>query len=125
MIYGIGTDIVAHRRIKKVLLRFPKRILQKLLSVEELSDFQNTAYPERFIAKRFAAKEALLKALGTGVSRNLRFHEITITHDVKGKPLFQDTDKLKKLFQKRGIFAAHLSISDETEYAIAFVVLEG
>ena len=123
MISGIGTDIVAIARLGKLYERHGERALEKLLAPSELEDFSKTGNPARFLAKRFAAKEALGKALGIGVSPPAILPNIAIDHDAAGKPLFSYAPSLAGYLQERGL-VAHLSLSDEAQYALAFVVLE-
>ena len=79
--------------------------------------------PGRFLAKRFAAKEAFGKALGTGVAAPATLHAVRVGHDALGKPLFEYTPELEVYLRERGL-AAHLSLSDETDYVVAFAVIE-
>ncbi|MDA8259718.1 MAG: holo-ACP synthase [Betaproteobacteria bacterium] len=123
MIYGIGTDIVAVARMTEYFQRHGERGLEKMLAPEEREACRNSNDPARFLAKRFAAKEALGKAFGTGVRSPLLLPEIAVTHDALGKPCFSFAPGLAAHFAERGL-AAHLSISDEQDYAVAFVILE-
>ena len=123
MIHGIGTDIVAVARMEEFRLRHGQRGLEKLLAPEERAECGASTQPARFLAKRFAAKEALGKALGIGVRAPATLPAITVTHDAQGKPSFGFAPELATFIGERGLIA-HLSISDEREYAIAFVVLE-
>ncbi len=123
MIFGIGTDIVAVKRMADYFQRHGGRGLEKMLAPEEREDCRASLDPARFLAKRFAAKEALGKALGTGVRAPLLLPEIAVGHDELGKPSFSYSPKLAAHFAERGL-TAHLSISDEQDYAVAFVILE-
>ena len=123
MIFGIGTDIAAVARIGRLYERHGERALEKLLAPAEMADFAKTRNPARFLAKRFAAKEALGKALGIGVAAPATLPNIAIVHDTLGKPAFDLAPPLKQYLGERHL-VAHLSISDEAEYAVAFVVLE-
>ena len=123
MIHGIGTDIVAVKRMADYWQRHGERGLEKMLAPEEREDCRSSLDPARFLAKRFAAKEALGKALGTGVRAPLLLPEIAVAHDELGKPSFSYSPKLAAHFAERGL-SAHLSISDEQDYAVAFVILE-
>ena len=97
--------------------------MEKLLAPSELADFSRASDPARFLAKRFAAKEALGKALGIGVAAPATLPNIAVTHDALGKPVFSYAQVLEQYMAGQGL-VAHLSISDEREYAVAFVVLE-
>ena len=123
MIAGVGTDIVAIARVGKLYERHGARALDKLLAPAERADFEKSTDPARFLAKRFAAKEALGKALGIGVAAPATLPNIAVIHDALGKPAFGYAPKLALLLEERGL-TAHLSISDEQEFALAFVVLE-
>lgn len=123
MIYGIGTDIVAVARMKDYIQRHGDRGLEKMLAPAERETCRTSPDPGRFLAKRFAAKEALGKAFGTGVRAPVLLPEIAVEHDELGKPAFTYSPTLAAHFASRGL-AAHLSISDEQDYVVAFVVLE-
>lgn len=123
MIFGVGTDIAAVARIGKLYERHGERALEKLLAPVERADFEKTRDPARFLAKRFAAKEAFGKALGIGVATPATLPNIAVIHDPLGKPAFDYAPDLARHLAERGL-VAHLSISDEQEFAVAFVVLE-
>ena len=123
MIAGIGTDIVAVARLGKLYERHGERVLEKMLAPSERSDFSRAKDPARFLAKRFAAKESLGKALGIGVTAPATLCNISVVHDALGKPAFDFAPELAQYLAGRGL-VAHLSISDEQEFALAFVVLE-
>ncbi|MDP2824355.1 MAG: holo-ACP synthase [Sulfuritalea sp.] len=123
MIHGIGTDIVAIARMVEYWQRHGERGLEKMLAPDEREACRNSPDPARFLAKRFAAKEALGKALGTGVRAPVLLPEIAISHDELGKPGFAFGPTLAAHLAQRGL-VAHLSISDEQDYAVAFVILE-
>ncbi len=123
MIFGVGTDIVAVSRMAGYWQRHGERGLEKMLAPAEREACRGSVDPARFLAKRFAAKEALGKAFGTGVRAPLLLPDIAVEHDQLGKPFFSYSPTLAAHFAGRGL-AAHLSISDEQDYAIAFVILE-
>jgi holo-[acyl-carrier protein] synthase len=124
VIYGIGTDIVSVRRMQDLHARFGGRLAQRVLSAEELGDYARAADKDTFLAKRFAAKEAFAKAAGTGMRTPLHFAAFGVTHDTLGRPGLAFAPELSAWLVQRGIGAMHLSVSDETDYAVAFVVLE-
>ncbi|HWU82650.1 MAG TPA: holo-ACP synthase [Methylophilaceae bacterium] len=124
MIFGIGTDIVEVARIEDSLARFGDAFAQRILTEQEWLSFQQSKTQARFLAKRFAAKEAFAKALGTGLREPATFQNIGIAHDDLGKPVLDLASPLQKLLDKKGIVQQHLSISDEKALAAAFVVLE-
>lgn len=123
MIFGIGTDIVAVARMAEYWQRHGERGLEKMLAPAEREACRASPDPGRFLAKRFAAKEALGKAYGTGVRAPLLLPEVSVEHDALGKPSFAYSPSLAARFAERGL-VAHLSISDELDYAVAFVILE-
>lgn len=123
MIYGIGTDIAAVARLRGMWERHGQRALDHLLAPQERVDFDHAADKGRFLAKRFAAKEAFAKAFGTGIREPVLLTAIAVTHDELGKPLYAFCGELEKAVKNRGL-AAHLSISDEADYAVAFCILE-
>lgn len=123
MIFGIGTDIAAVARLGKLFERHGERALQKLLAPAERQEFAATRDPARFLAKRFAAKEAFGKALGIGIAAPATLPNIAVVHDALGKPAFACAAELEDYLAQRGL-RAHLSISDEQEFALAFVVME-
>ena len=123
MIHGIGTDLVAVARLRDMWQRHGERALDKLLAPAERADCRASADPARFLAKRFAAKEALGKALGTGIRAPVLLPEIAVAHDDLGKPMFAYGAELDRWIAERGL-VAHLSLSDEADYAQAFVVVE-
>lgn len=123
MIHGIGTDIVAVARLGELHGRHGERALGKLLAPDEMDAARNCVDPARFLAKRFAAKEALGKALGTGIRQPVLLTAIAVAHDSLGKPEFRFSTELETYLRERGL-CAHLSLSDEQDYAVAFVVVE-
>jgi len=123
MIHGIGTDIVAVKRLQGMWERHGERVLEKLLAPQELAEFAEAAVKARFLAKRFAAKEAFCKALGTGVRPPAVLPAIAVAHDELGKPILVFRGQLAELIENQGL-TVHVSLSDEAEYAIACVILE-
>ena len=124
MIFGIGTDIVDVTRIKKMksIDSFAKKILgdNEYLKFSKLSESKKVF----FIAKQFAGKEAFAKAIGTGISGDVNFKTIEILRNNEGKPMFKFAEKTQLLIDNLGIAHSHVSLSDEKEYALAFVILE-
>ena len=124
MIYGIGTDIVSIKRIEDALFRFGDRFLHRILNETEVAEYAQSAQPARFLAKRFAAKEAFSKAFGTGIGGEIAWHDVAVGHDQRGKPIINSSAPLLARLAKSDIKNSHISISDESEHAIAFVILE-
>lgn len=127
MIIGIGTDLVAISRIKDMLDKFGDKFAQRILSDSEYTEYKKAPQPPKggayFLAKRFAAKEATAKALGTGFANGISHRDISVTNNSAGKPLLQFTNQALELQKKLGVNQLHLSISDEKEMVVAFVVL--
>ena len=124
-IIGIGVDIIENKRIKNSIknLKFKRRIY----STKELSQSLLTKNKVSFFSKRFAAKEAFAKALGTGFRDNLNFKDIEIVNDKMGKPYYLKTQKISKIiYQNFNIkrYNCFLSISDEKEYSTAFTIIQ-
>lgn len=127
MIYGIGTDIVEIDRIAHILDKNPEAFIKRILNQHEQDLYRNRAGTRSgasYVAKRFAAKEAFAKALGTGIGRVVGFQDLTIRSNDLGKPHFHVSEKLRLYLVSNNIKQAHLSLSDEKNQAIAFVVIE-
>ena len=123
MIHGIGTDIVRIERIRKSLERHGERFALRILAASEVEAWRAHRDPARFLAKRFAAKEAFGKALGTGVAVPATLHAVAVGHDALGKPDYRYDDRLAAHMRERGL-CAHLSISDEVDNVVAFALIE-
>ena len=123
MIHGIGTDIVRVERLRTALARHGERFALRILAATEVEAWRAHRDPARFLAKRFAAKEAFSKALGTGVRPPATLSAIAVLHDQLGKPMLEFSPALHALLDEKNL-KAHLSISDEAEYAVAYVILE-
>ena len=123
-IFGVGTDIVKSIRIKKNIKK--KKFLQRLFSEYEINKCAKTKNSFNCYAKRFAAKEAFSKALGTGIAKGINFNEIIVLNNKKGKPFIKLINKTKinveKIISKKK-YKISLSLSDEDNYAVAFVTI--
>lgn len=124
MIFGIGTDIVEVSRIGASIEEFGDAFAKRILADSELASYQQSQIKARFLAKRFAAKEAFSKALGTGLRAPATFQNISVSHDSLGKPILVFAADLQIFMQAKNITHTHISISDEKNLAAAFVVLE-
>ena len=124
MIYGIGTDIVEVARIEASMAQFGDEFAKRILANSEWDAFEKSAVKPRFLAKRFAAKEAFSKALGTGLRAPATFQNIAVSHDDLGKPVLLLASELQQFLNSKNIKKTHISISDEKNLAAAFVVLE-
>ena len=125
MIIGIGTDIVSVARIESAIARHGVAFAKRILSEQELPEYTTHSFPARFLSKRFAAKEAFAKATGNGLRHPVSLQRITISHHQSGKPVFLFDAVLSAYLHYLGVTCHHLSISDERDTAIAFVILEG
>ncbi len=123
-IFGIGADIVKANRFKKIVNN--KKNLSKLFSEDELVKCNRTKNSLNCFAKRFAAKEAFSKALGTGIRNGISFNEIIVLNNKNGKPFIKLINKTKKIVEKKirkKIYKISLSLTDEDNYAVAFVTI--
>ncbi len=125
MILGIGTDLCEIGRVQRALDRYGERFAMRILVEAEMERFLRHRKPAAYLAKRFAAKEAFSKAMGTGIRYPVNWHNISVDNGRSGKPMLRFSDPLAALLQSRGVAAAHLSLTDEIGMACAFVVLEG
>lgn len=124
MIFGVGTDVVEIARVQKALARFGERFARKILTGPELSRFKGHRLPANYLAKRFAAKEAFTKALGTGIRSPAGWHGMWVVNLPSGKPELQFTPALQELLRTKRVTGAHLSLTDEKGVAFATVILE-
>ncbi|MGL4191195.1 MAG: holo-ACP synthase [Vibrio sp.] len=124
MIVGLGTDITEIERVEKALARSGENFARRILTDAEFEQFQSLQRQGRFLAKRFAAKEAASKALGTGIAQGVTFHDFTISNDALGKPLLSLSGKAAQLAALLEVRSIHLSLSDERRYAMATVIFE-
>jgi len=128
MIYGIGTDICDIRRIEATLGRQGERFVHKVLSEAEIAVWRrrserNAQRGVRFLATRFSAKEAFSKAIGLGMRMPMTWRSCEITNLPSGKPVIVLHGELKAWFEAQGL-RAHVTVTDETDYAASFVVVE-
>ena len=127
MIVGIGTDLVEIPRIEKILQEKGGRFLKRILTSSEQEKALTSSRPGRSLAKRFAAKEALVKALGTGFQGGVSFQDIEVSHDLHGKPSLslkgRALEVLEALIPTPDVPSLHLSLSDTAHHALAFVVI--
>ena len=124
-ILGIGVDIIENYRIKHSIKN--SNFLKRIYSAKELRQSKLSKNKTNFFAKRFAAKEALAKAIGSGFRNNLNFADIEIINDKMGKPYYLENNKIKNLIKKKfnvKNFECFLSISDEKKYSTAFTIIQ-
>ena len=123
-LFGVGTDIIQVNRLKKSLKK--KFFLSRIFSDEEIIKCKKTKRNSNCFAKRFAAKEAFSKALGTGISKGISFNEIIVLNEKSGKPYIKLINNTKKVVERRlkkNKYKISLSIADENNYAVAFVTI--
>ena len=128
MIYGIGTDIIQIGRIEAALERNGERFAEKILGPEELEKYRRRkskveARGIRFLATRFAAKEAFSKAIGLGMHMPMTWRSLQTLNAPSGKPIAVTNGALKEFMEQHGL-TAQISITDEADYAVAFVIVE-
>jgi holo-[acyl-carrier protein] synthase len=124
VIFGVGTDVVEIERIEKALGRWGERFARRILCDPELKRFLAHRQPAAYLAKRFAAKEAFTKALGTGIQAPANWHGVWVANLPSGKPELKFSEPLKALLAQRGISRSHVSLTDERGIAAATVILE-
>ena len=120
---ALGTDILEIARIEAVLERQGERFVQRILAAEEQLEYEVHAQGKRLLAKRFAAKEAVAKALGTGIGRGVSWQDICIEHDDKGAPLVELSGGAAEVARRLGGSRVLLSLADEKDYVVAFAAL--
>ena len=124
-ILGIGVDIFQNRRINHLIKN--KKFVERVFSKNEIKNSKNLKKKIEFFSKRYAAKESLAKALGTGFRNNLHFKDIEINNDKNGRPFFMDSKKISNIIHNRFKVKRYnllLSISDEKDYSIAFTIIQ-
>ena len=124
MIVGIGVDIAETARVEKLIAKYGQRFARRILTADELLEFDRRKHSSSYLATRFAAKEAVAKALGTGIGEQFGFHSIQVDNDAQGKPLLRFMDSAVDLIAGLNINSAMISLSDEKHYVVAMVVLE-
>lgn len=120
---GLGTDIIQIDRLASQLQK-SDRLATRILTENEKQQYDEHKFPTRFLAKRFAAKEAAVKALGTGIGNGISWQQIEVRNQPGGQPYLIFTGHFAHLCEQRGINTSFVSISDEQDYAVATVLLE-
>lgn len=123
-ILGLGTDIVEITRIEAVVERSGDRLAKRILCANEWVLYQNHQQPVRFLAKRFAVKEAAAKALGTGIRNGLAFEQFEVVNDPLGKPGLVFHERAAQMALELGVKSVHVTLADERRYACATVIIE-
>ena len=124
MIYGVGTDIVELSRIQATYERFGEHFVRRLLMEEELRLFRRSKTPVRFLAMRFAGKEATVKAMGTGFAHGVWLRDVGITNNEWGRPLVIWSERGHAACERLGIGRGHVSLTDDGGLVVAFAVVE-
>lgn len=122
-IVGIGTDIVEISRIENMAEKTRDKLAKRVLTIDEYNYYQHSCQPERYLAKRWAGKEAAVKALGTGIANGVSFQHINIVSLASGQPSLVLTERALEVAQALGAHNWHISLADEKFYATAFVTL--
>ena len=124
MILGIGSDVASIDRIEQVLRRHGERFVNRVLTQPERARYERTVHKAAWLAKRWAAKEAFSKAIGTGIHYPFTWHSITVGRDARGKPLVLPSDAMKRHLDALGVSRMHITLTDDADVAFAVVVLE-
>lgn len=124
MIFGVGTDIVELDRVQATYDRFGERFAQRILMDEEMELFRRSKRPVRFLAMRFAGKEATVKAMGTGFAHGVWLRDVGITHNDWGRPLIIWSPRGRRVCDRLGIGDGHVSLTDDAGIIMAFAVVE-
>ena len=124
MIFGIGTDIVEMSRMQSTWERFGEHFARRILMDEEMELFKRSKQPARFLAMRFAGKEATVKAMGTGFAHGVWMRDVGITSNEWGRPLIIWSDRGQKVCDQLGIGKGHVSLTDDAGLVLAFAVVE-
>lgn len=123
MIYGIGIDVLEARRMHATFERWGERFVERLLLPAERAQYARTRRPERFLAMRFAAKEAVVKALGTGFAHGMWIRDVGVVQDARGKPELVWSARGDRLRRRLGVGAGHVTLTDEAGLVVAVAVL--
>lgn len=124
MIYGVGTDIVELARVQASYDRFGERFVERILMQEELELFRRSKQPVRFLAMRFAGKEATVKAMGTGFAHGVWLRDVGILNNNWGRPMVTWSDRGQRVCERLGIGDGHVSLTDDAGLVVAFAVVE-
>jgi holo-[acyl-carrier protein] synthase len=123
MIFGIGIDVLEAQRVHATYRRFGAHFVERLLLPQERAQFERTSRPERFLAMRFAAKEAVVKAMGTGFAHGMWIRDVGVLQDAWGKPEVIYSARGRRVQRRLGIGDGHLSLTDEAGLIVAVAVL--
>lgn len=124
MIFGVGTDIVEYSRVRATYERFGEHFVRRILMQDEIELFRRTREPVRFLAMRFAGKEATVKAMGTGFRHGVWLRDVGILNNDWGRPIITWSERGKRVCDDLGIGAGHVSLTDDAGLVLAFAVVE-
>jgi holo-[acyl-carrier protein] synthase len=123
-VIALGTDILEIARVEAVVTRLGDKFVRRILTLAEQGEYAASQQPLRLLSKRFAAKEAIAKALGTGIGRGVSWQDIEVRHDAQGAPLVHLSGGAAEVVKRRGGTAVLLSLADERAYVVAFAALK-
>jgi holo-[acyl-carrier protein] synthase len=123
VIFGVGTDIVELVRIEETWRRFGERFVDRLLMPEERALFEKTRQPARFLAMRFAGKEAAVKAMGTGFRHGMWIRDVGVLNNAWGRPYLIFSERGRRTCERLGVGEGHVSLTDDAGLVIAFAVV--
>ncbi len=124
MIFGVGTDIVEYARVQATYDRFGEHFVRRILMAEEIELFRRSKQPVRFLAMRFAGKEATVKAMGTGFRNGMWLRDVGILNNDWGRPIIIWSERGQRVCEKLGIGSGHVSLTDYAGLVLAFAVVE-
>jgi holo-[acyl-carrier protein] synthase len=124
MIFGIGTDIVELSRVRSIYDRYGDHFARRILMDEELELFRRSKDPVRFLAMRFAGKEATVKAMGTGFAHGVWLRDVGVLNNDWGRPVIVWSERGSRVCARLGIGSGHLSLTDDAGLVLAFAVVE-
>lgn len=124
MIFGVGTDIVEYSRVQATYKRFGEHFVHRILMPEEIELFRRSKQPERFLAMRFAGKEATVKAMGTGFRHGMWLRDVGILNNDWGRPVIIWSERGRRVCTELGIGSGHVSLTDDAGLVLAFAVVE-
>ena len=123
MIFGVGIDVLEARRVHATFARFGEHLVERLLMPQERAQFERTRRPERFLATRFAAKEAIVKAMGTGFAHGVWIRDVGVVQNAWGKPEVIYSERGERVRQRLGVGEGHVTLTDEAGLVVAVAIL--
>ncbi|HEV7985536.1 MAG TPA: holo-ACP synthase [Steroidobacteraceae bacterium] len=123
MIFGVGIDVLEAKRVAATFARFGEHLVERLLMPPERAQFERTRRPERFLATRFAAKEAIVKAMGTGFAHGVWIRDVGVVQNAWGKPEIIYSERGEQVRQRLGVGEGHVTLTDEAGLVVAVAIL--